>query len=460
MSFIVETPKITEVMDMTSGKVISAKDLIGNEFDKTIILRSKLAQGILKNAPLYTCALCGVGVRLNRMYSAAKFYFRHILEDGRCPIETSGNLTRKEINAISYNGAKESKLHIQMKEWIREGLERDPSFTGVEVEKKWKGALTSKYRRPDVRANYLGLPIAFEIQLSSTYLDIIVERREFYMQEGALLFWIFASFDDEMRKLTQDDVFYNNNQNAFVVSYETVLASLKQSRFMFECIWREPKGGKTVSDLKKQIISFAELSLDQKGQQAYFYDFYGEREKISLKEAEILKKDNFLKFQERQRKIKSELRNTLETQWFNWVEYGEYDKDEWLYLVEELDEFDYKLPQHPSGLPRTVLNSLFSLKYGEPFGWNKKTLTEVAHMVLSGNASSHQSSYLKYFWKAIKVYERKTIIELNDKNGKWSKKIREHRTQLKNGIIPSKGNKEYHKLITFIFPKLDIDVVN
>lgn len=91
-----------------------------------------------------------------------------------------------------------------MKEWIREGLARDSEFSDVVVEGNWTGALTGERRRPDVRAMYRGLPIVFEVQLSSTYLNVIAERRVFYLQEGALLVWVFAEFDDQMRKLTQD----------------------------------------------------------------------------------------------------------------------------------------------------------------------------------------------------------------------------------------------------------------
>jgi hypothetical protein len=63
----------------------------------------------------------------------------------------------------------------------------------------WKGAISGEWRKPDVRATYNDVNIAFEIQLSTTYLDVIVGRRQFYLEQGGLLFWIFALFDNEHR---------------------------------------------------------------------------------------------------------------------------------------------------------------------------------------------------------------------------------------------------------------------
>ena len=60
--------------------------------------------------------------------------------------------------------------------------------------------------------------MVFEIQLSTTYVNVIAERRDFYLNEGGMLLWIFYNFDAGERRLTQDDVFFNNNRNAFVVS--------------------------------------------------------------------------------------------------------------------------------------------------------------------------------------------------------------------------------------------------
>lgn len=101
-----------------------------------------------------------------------------------------------------------------------------------------------------------GIPIAFEVQLSTTYLNVTAQRREFYRQEGGLLFWVFSQFSMDARRLTQDDVFYNNNRNAFVLTSETRDRSVRQKRFMLECVWAEPTADGGVEALQRETVPF------------------------------------------------------------------------------------------------------------------------------------------------------------------------------------------------------------
>lgn len=445
---------------MSTGSVLSARRAIGDEYDRAIRLRTELRVSIAAGSPKYICSLCGVGVYLNCMHFERRFYFKHSMEDGRCPIQTRGKLSQQKIDAIRYNGVKESRLHLQMKEWIREGLERDPAFSEVEVEGTWKGTLTGEWRRPDVRATYRGLPVAFEVQLSSTYLNVIAERRMFYLQEGALLFWIFATFDEGMRKLTQDDVFYNNNQNAFLVTQETVQASAQKSRFMLKCIWREPVISQQVSDLQYRLVGFEELTLNQMTQQVFFYDFYGEREKIQSAEAEAFRKHEQERSAEsvrRQHQWASEVRARLHHQWTNWIGQSILEKDEWSSLAEDLEELGYFIPEHPGMLPSRIINALFSLKFGYPFGWGYKNLIEVAHMVLPGRDRRQMDPYLEYFWKGVRAFNRAEDIREGDQTGKWQAKVEQHRALIRQGVKPPPGDSRCHKLIPFVFPELCID---
>jgi len=100
--------------------------------------------------------------------------------------------------------------------------------------------VTGKWRQPDVSALYHGQRVAFEVQLSTTFLDVIALRRLFYLKEGGLLFWVFAKFEEFSRRLTMDDVFFNNNQNAFLVSGLTRDASFAAGDFLLDCVWAIP----------------------------------------------------------------------------------------------------------------------------------------------------------------------------------------------------------------------------
>ncbi|MBI1625770.1 DUF6035 family protein [Comamonas suwonensis] len=459
MSYAVKDPKISVVMDMLNGSVVSANQAIGSKYDAAIRLRTELYESVASGAPKYTCPLCGVGLYLNCMHFERKFYFKHSTENEGCPIQTRNLLSQEQIDAIRYNGAKESQLHKQMKEWIRQCLVADNKFSEVVVEGRWKGRLTSEYRRPDIRATYRGLPVAFEVQLSSTYLNVIAERRMFYQQEGALLFWIFANFDEGMRKLTQDDVFYNNNQNAFLVNAETVRASGERGQFVLKCIWREPLTGQEVSDLQQQLIGFDQLTLSQAKQQSYFYDFYGEREKIMRAEAAslyIIEQQRIAEYKARQDRRYSEVRANFHHQWCNWVGHSILDLDEWTDLAAEMDELGQFIPEHPGMLPSKIINALFSLKFGYPFGWAYKNLIEVAHIVLPGRDREKMNPYLEHFWTGVRVFQRADDIREDDQSGKWKAKVAQHRALIKQGIKPPVGDSRYHGLIKFIFPELTV----
>lgn len=281
-------------MEVETGDHLKVETVLGNDFAAVVQLRMAVRTAIQNEHPLYRCSTCGVSVSLLRTKNEQRFYFRHLHEDGNCPAITRGGLSQKELDARRYNGVKESRRHLQMKKWVAECLHADGRFTEIEVESRWTGALTGEWRKPDVRAVYSGLPIAFEIQLSTTYLNVIAERRQFYMQQSGLLFWVFALFDSERRRMTEEDVFYNNNQNAFVVNDATVAESMASKDFTLECIWAEPTRDGGTSNFHRKKVSFHELTLDPSTQRAYYFDFDGRRNQFredAAKEQQLLRDD-------------------------------------------------------------------------------------------------------------------------------------------------------------------------
>lgn len=194
-SLAVDNPEIDEVLNFATGEICSVQQVIGEDLEKAHQLRMALRQGISDNKPLYACPLCVVPVHLVSLTQERRFYFRHEIEDGRCSAKTKGNLSEKQIIALKYDGARESAAHIRMKEIIAESLRSDPNFSDVAIEPIWKGMERNDRRFPDVRAIRNGVPIAFEVQLSTTFLRVIAERRAFYLREGGLLVWVFKSFN-------------------------------------------------------------------------------------------------------------------------------------------------------------------------------------------------------------------------------------------------------------------------
>lgn len=432
-------PEIREVMDLQTGQHHSLCTVVGSDRGHVIQLRRVLKIGQKLNKPLYACSECGVPVNLLMHPESRLFYFKHTLEDGRCSAVTRGQLSQKEIDARKYNGAKESARHINMKKLVAESLGADPRFSDVKIEQRWKGKLTGDWRTPDVCATYCSedgaesIKVVFEIQLSTTYLDVVAERHLFYLAEGGLLFWIFAEFNDIGRRLTQDDVFYNNNQNAFLVCDETTAASIALGRFQLTCVWAEPTSSTAASALQRKVVSFHELTLNQASQQAFYYDFYGKKEVIQQME---LAKDVWL-------------RENFEKAWLAWTS-GEADIDkEWGKFYQQFKVIGVPLPFYPHQLHQILVNALYSAKHGRVIGWRYTHFVEVAHRIATGH-----KSYLLLFRHALQVYGRAKQIESEDKSGKWRARVAQYKTSIRAGDSSYAPDTTHYEVLAFLFPEL------
>jgi hypothetical protein len=237
----VSDPEIPVVFESATGQELPVSEVLGNDMAEVVQLRSAVKASNLEDRATYLCPECFVPLSLISRREHRRFFFRHTIEGGRCSAVTRGELSQDEIRARRYNGVKESVLHRDMKRWLAESLHVDGRFSDIAQEQRWSGPVTGAWRKPDVSALFNGVKVAFEVQLSTTFLDVIVQRRSFYLKEGGLLFWVFARFDEDARKLTVDDVFYNNNQNAFIVSEATRDASRAAGKFMLDCVWADPR---------------------------------------------------------------------------------------------------------------------------------------------------------------------------------------------------------------------------
>lgn len=435
-SYAVADPQIDEVLDLETGEYLQAASLIGSDYGQLMQLRMSLRTDIAAGVPKYGCALCGVPVYLVRRAQTEHFFFRHQLEDGRCPAQTRGTLSEEEILARKYDGAKESRLHQRMKEWIVRSLKADPAFSDVQSEATWTSVGGKRWRRPDVRARYGDLPVAFEVQLSTTFIRVIAERRHFYLSEGGLLFWVFGRFGESDRRLTEDDVFYNNNRNAFVVSDQTAAASVHAGQFQLDCHWCSPAAATAL--LEHGRVGFSQLTLDQTNQRAFYFDFDGELAALRTREREArLAAD-------------APLRARFDAFWHAYMVDGTQDDTTWLSLRRELKDRGVALPRYLGQFSqRQLLNALYSAREGRPIGFGFGTFIEVAHWI----ASSHKG-YLRAFRQALEAYGRAEQLRSEDHTGKWRDKVSLYKPKLQANDPAYASINPYPELTSFLFPEL------
>ena len=431
-ALVVDRPQIAEVLDVAAGDFVSAAVVMGTDYASLVQRRMETRTQMRRGTPLYKCAICGVAVHICCSRDTAKFFFKHRHEDGNCPAVTAGQLNQDESDARKYNGLKESRLHIQMKQWVVNCLAADKSFTDIRTEQVWKGAWTGQWRKPDVQAVYAGQRVAFEIQLSTTYLDVIAGRRDFYLEQGGLLFWIFARFDTERLRMTDDDVFYNNNVNAFVVHQESVDASLEAGAFQLECIWAVPLAHGGTSGLHRKLVRFDELTLDTAQQRAYYYDFDKAKAlRKSRMEAEL-----------------DQLRQDFERMFEERSIYGEEGRAAWSALKLRFARVGVPLVHYPRDLPFELLQGLYSAKLGKPFASKRKLLVESAHQMAS------RKSMLRWFSQALRHYGRGDQLKSEDRSGLWALKVKDLRAQEAQDPDAFSPDRTHQTLVEFLFPEL------
>ncbi len=439
-------PEVAIVLDAETGLEQSTVNVIGSDFDRLMRLRMEVKTRILEDRAKYLCAECFVPVHLCCLRAKRRFFFRHTIEDGRCSAITRGELSHDEIRARKYNGAKESFLHRQMKQWLVESLHASGKFTDIHQERRWEDLVTGAWRKPDVSARYGDLKVAFEVQLSTTFLDVIAERRSFYLKEGGLLFWVFARFDEDGRRLTLEDVFFNNNQNAFIVSESTRDASRAARKFLLDCVWAEPAHWNVGPQLHRERVCFDDLTLDPGKQQAFYFNYAAARAERKAEE-ETERAAWPKRFEDWWLEVASQHTSLHDQEWavHDFPNCVPRDWDDWgMVSLTPLRFYGESMR-----LPVSMLDCFYSAKHGRPIGINRKHFIEVAHYL----AESYPH-YLLWFRRALKVYDRAALLKEQDKKGNWAKRVKSYVQDMRADPEKYAADQKHQLLFEFLFPEL------
>lgn len=439
---------LKEVMDLVSCTGRPVEEIRGRDFASAILARNEIQDAIAAGKPLYGCPVCGEALKLRSAgrpegdpRAVSQFHFWHSRRNG-CPLSQQNSWDRKAILAAKYHGQREGQAHIRLKNLIRDCLECDPRFSNIKVEKTWRlDGDPTKWRRPDVSADYLGRPIVFEIQLSTTFVDVMADRRHFYRERGALLIWIVAEYDHEWARITHHDIFYPNNRNIFVANQQTLEESISTSAMQLQANWQEPlaRNGKIHYLPRKEIVSFADLKLDFSGQRACFFDCAKEEAR------------------QNERLSTAPLREMFERQW---LPSGELDysppavrkrHQDWGQLRLAFGGAGIDVPEHRTEL-QPLLNSIYSVRdahEGRLVGWGYKNLVQLAHHLYD----QHEET-LWPFCLAIGVYGRKKMMENDDKSKGWKSKRFMLIQEFLNGRYGATIPRNTKRLLGTLFPEM------
>ena len=277
------------MLDCETGEEVFAGSFFNQDESAIFEIRRQLEDAIRnRRDPKYKCYYCNQLIKIRgkaeNETKLKRMHFAHQWDSDDCPIKTSHKLTQKQIRAIKYNGQKESKLHKRTKELVAASLESNrltnKGITEVATEavrRDTSGLLT--WRKPDVSAVYHSRQVVFEIQLSTTFLSVIADREYFYQQNQTFIIWIFKFFSDEFDKqrFTEKDVFYGNNQNAFIFDGEAISESKRQQDLILKCLYREPyrSGQQIAYRWQERFVGLHDLTFDDKNYKVFLFDVEG-----------------------------------------------------------------------------------------------------------------------------------------------------------------------------------------
>ena len=188
-------------------------------------------------------------------------------------MKSTTSLTDSELQAISYNGVKESKKHKDYKATISNLLKSEVEYENIQVEQTYREqfqtGLAKAWRRPDISfySNTHNMDIAIELVLDRVPLDVIVARDRFFKEQGATVLWLFLQ---DKNNFTRKDIFYNSNENLYVFDLESKITSRDQSKLFFKCFYTQYGIDdlgfqvQVVSSEQSKLVSLNDLHFNEK----------------------------------------------------------------------------------------------------------------------------------------------------------------------------------------------------
>lgn len=189
---------------------------------------------IEKGEVKYLCGGClkPVVLRGGRTEEGVTMYFRHKGDaPEECPFEEGQSLSEQQIRALKYNGKQESLLHEKLKCFIASIIEKEGFEADIEKTLKIN---SHQSRRPDVLAHnpITQQNIVFEIQMSTTFLNVVVGRMSDYSSINYSVIWVFNAFEPEV--YTTKDTYQFQNNNVFVLDEDMMNLSSKNNKLTFK----------------------------------------------------------------------------------------------------------------------------------------------------------------------------------------------------------------------------------
>jgi len=297
------------------------------------------------------------------------------------------------------------------------------------------------WRRPDVSAIFQDKSIVFEIQLQTTFLNVIVDREDDYKKEKIYIMWFFDNTNMKKFRFSEEDIFYANKSNAFVITNETMQQSAKEDKFIFECCYKAPYilGDKILERWENKLITFDDLKFNDINYKVYYYEFDKEKEELE-KKIKQNKKEMLVPikpYNALQRLVyptRTEIESSL----------GELENNNYEAFQNLLSPLFLKHSALNNSKVQSTIYMLYSVKKQNVFGWKNDNLIWALN-----NFFNHHNEYGWLIIRMIIVNNLWQELEKKDTNKTFKDKVKHWKDRDKE-----KDVKTYNELFIELFPEL------
>ena len=270
---------IPEVYDTKENKIIDSKQFLSQHENELINYRRSIQEDYEAGHVRFICPECKQPVKLSghKLARGRVCFFAHFKDSENCPYKTGTNRSKEEIERQKYSLVQESERHKYLKSAISSALEGETSkamgVKNVECEKTIKSDIPYlKWRRPDIYAEYNGHKFVFELQLSTTFISVIVERDIFYRLNKYDIIWVF-NFEDNgqyvnLSNLMCKDIYYANKRNIFIFDKEAKEESEEKGQLVLKCRWLDENGIWS----PEKYVTLDMLKYDEENHKPFIYD--------------------------------------------------------------------------------------------------------------------------------------------------------------------------------------------
>ena len=264
----------------------------------------ELRHAIQRNEKQFYCGFCGkeLTIRGGEGRNKQRLHFRHKYKNlhGSCIYTDGDTETRRQIERKKFADKEEGELHRTLKFTLANSLE---THYGADI----RIEQYIIHRRPDIRAIFPDKDVVVEVQITSTFLDVILGRQDFYVEHNMYLLWVVNEFKPEL--FHQKDILYSNKENnVFVFDGEAREKTEDEGILYLKC-YHKSYYCNTNGDIMLrpgftcELITFDDLIFNPTDYSVYYFDI-DENKKQCEAEQQVIK--------ERIRKVAEQRRKQLE----------------------------------------------------------------------------------------------------------------------------------------------------